>query len=124
MGRTKDDHLLSGADVAGDIAFAGVDRDFPALLTQGVAHGFEGLAGHVEEGHGLGQKVLHPRIELGGAPRAEVKQGERLFRCANEFLDGPGVELERLGEAPIPATTGVVDEALSGRLAEIDVQGR
>ena len=80
------------------------------------------LAGHMEEVHRLGEEVVHPRVELHGAPGGEIEQRERLLDGADEFPDRPRVEYKRFGEAGIPAATGVVNQALGDGLGEIDLQ--
>ena len=118
----ENDGLFSRAD-PGRLVLSGIHRHLPTFVGQGFADGVEGVARHIEEGDWPGQQVLHPGIELGCAPRAEVQQGKEFLGGADKFLHRPGVQTKRLGEAGIPATTGVVDEALFGRLAEVDLQG-
>jgi len=122
VGRAEHHHLLAGADVAGGGLFAGVDRHVPTEIPQGVAYRFQMLAGHVEEVHRLGEHVLHPRVQLYRAPRAEIEQREGLLHRADEFADRLRVEDQRLGEPAVPTPAGVVDQAFGDGFGEIDLQ--
>lgn len=122
MQRAEHHHLLPGPDVLRRFPLARIHGDIPALVAKRFSDRLQCLTRGMEEMHRLCEQVVHPWVELGGAPYGEIEQGKGFLDLPHEFCTRVQIQLHRHRQPRIPAAAGVVDEALFDGLTEVNRQ--